>query len=184
MKWPDDPDLPLNVRERLDARLTEFVEADPSPDGGKDGAAVQNLVLDLFAIYIRGTGGDEEEARQCNLIFTGMNWDTDNPRLAHAQKYINRLFSGRLSEAHSYIDTALAQRAEDDAAVGKAAIAAAGAQGGKTKNKAYAIAIEQALAYYMENRARYKNKKAAAADLEHRFPPVKFKTYRRLLSKV
>jgi hypothetical protein len=184
MKWPEDPHVPLEVHEKLDARLAKFVKADPSADGGKNGAAVQELVLDLFAIYITGTGGDEEEVRLCNLIFTGMEWDTDNPRLVHAQKYINRLFSGRLPEAHAYIDTALSLRAEDDAAAGKAAIAKTGAQGGKAKNRGHAIAINQALAYYGKNHAMYKSKKAAAVDLEHRFPPVKFTTYRRLLSKV
>lgn len=184
MKWPQDARIAPAVREGLESRIAQFLSEDASSDGGKDGRAVQKLLLDLYAIYTSLAGTEAEELSQFNLILAGVTWDTDEPRFAHAQKYINRLFSDQIDEAHAYIDKAINERATEDYAVGKTAIAEAGARGGKAKHQEAAAAIERAMAFCERHHAGFKSKKDMARYCEKHFPPVKYTTYYRMLRKL
>ena len=182
--WPDAPQLSPEVREKLNTRLAKFLEEDSSPDGAKDGHAVQDLVLDLFAIFAEVAGTGTEEARQFSMILTGIEWDTDEPRFAHAQKYLNRLFAGRLADAYAYIEKAHSQRAGEDEATAKKAMEQKAAQGGKAKHREHKAAKQRALAFYRDNHAQFRDKKEAAFYCAERFPPVAMSTYYRILRKM
>jgi hypothetical protein len=184
MKWPHVPNMPSEVAEQLEQRLATFLDEDASSDGGSDGVAVQELILDLYEIGTSHLDPADEGARLMELILRGLEWDTEEPRYVHAQKYVNRLFDGRLSEAHAYIDKAHASRVDDAVAAGKDAMASAGAQGGRKKNLAAQTAIKAALRYYNEHNAAFESKKDAARNLERLFPPVKHSTYYRILRRV
>ncbi len=181
MKWPRVLGMPPEVADQLEQRLAAFIEEDISPDGGSDGTAVQNLILDLYSIATSHLGSDTEEVRLMELIFRGLEWDTEDPHLVHAQKYINRLFASRLDDAHAYIDKAHAGRIEADAAAGASAIASAGASGGRKRHRQTTKAKEAALRYYAEHRGEFRSKKEAAITLSELFPPVTMSTYGRLL---
>ncbi len=182
--WPDSPEISHAVRFKLNSRIAQFLQEDTSDDGAKDGHAIQNLVLDLIAIYSETEGKLNEGASQLSTIVSGLEWDTEEPKFAHIQKYINRLFSGRLLEAHEYIDKAISQRLADDAEIARGAIRETGAKGGNEKNRLHKEAIKNAMAFYQDNHSKFKTKKAAAYECAVRFPPVKMSTYYRILRKV
>ena len=141
MKWPQDARISPAVREVLESRIAQFLSEDASADGGKDGRAVQKLVLDLYAIYTSLAGTD------------------------------------------AYIDKAINERATEDYAAGKTAIAEAGARGGKAKHQEATAAIERAMAFCERHHADFKSKKEMARYCEKHFPPVKYTTYYRILRK-
>jgi len=183
IKWPDDPRLPPEVRERLEERVAHWLSEDTSADGAKNGESAQELILDLYAIYSSGADADSEGLRQLELILTGVDWDTDEPRHAHAQKYINRLFANDPTAAYAYIDKAVNQQESESATRVTEAIALTGALGGKAKHRETTAAKEKALEFYALNHAKFSSKKAAAKYLEQHYPPVKYLTYYRLLRK-
>lgn len=184
MKWPDDPRIEPDVRSKLEARLAQFLADDLGPDGANNAQGVQDLILDLYDIYTSQARDSALELRQFMLILNGMEWDTEEPQYVHSQKYINRLFSSRTSEAYTYLDKAINERAVEDSRVAKDAFAQVGARGGEAKNQNSNSVVAQALDYYKKNHATFKNKKEAARYCERNFPPVKFSTYYRLLRKV
>ncbi len=173
-----------DVRNRLNARLQQFLQENPSPDGGADGQAVQDLLLDLIEIHSGAVRNAIVEEHQLNVILNGIDWDTEEPSLVHAQKYINRLFSDRHSEAYNYMDKAIAQRDADNAIASKNAIRKNGAIGGKKKNLEHELAKQKAVAYYRENHLQFKTKKEAARYCEEHFPPIAMSTYYRLFRKI
>lgn len=183
MRWPEDARVTPDIRSKLDARLAKFLTDDPGLDGAADSEAVQDLILDLYAIYTTDAGSNAVELRQFMLILGGIEWDTDEPRHVHSQKYINRLFSNRTDEAYTYLDKAISDREAEDARVAKDAFVQAGASGGEAKNKDSNAAVAKALDYYKKNHAEFKNKKEAAWYCAEHFPPIKYSTYYRLLRK-
>lgn len=183
MKWPGDASIEPDVRNKLETRLGQFLTDDPEPDGANNAQAVQDLILDLYDIYTSQARDNDLELRQFLLILGGMEWDTEDPQYVHAQKYINRLFSSRTSEAYTYLDKAIKERAAEDSKVVKDALIQLGVRGGEAKNQNSNAAIARALDYYKHHHAAFKNKKEAARYCEKNFPPVKFSTYYRLLRK-
>lgn len=181
MKWPDDPNLPPDIVARLNQRIEEFLDADRSTNGGANAAAVRALVLDLFSIHQSCVGEVNKVSRQSELELQGLYWDTDEPNLAHVQKYINRLFAGQLENATEYIDRAINERASADAALVKDTMVRTGGRGGTAKRTKTSPIIEVAMLYYRENHQQYKTKKDAARHLEGKFPPVAYSTYYRKL---
>jgi hypothetical protein len=181
MKWPNALDMPTAIAEQLEQRMARFIEEDQSEDGGSDGAAVHRLIIDLYSIATANLSSEDADTRIADLISRGLEWDTEDPRLVNAQKYINRLFAGRFSEAHNYIDRARTAKIEDESIAGQAAISKVGAIGGKKAHEAKAATISAALRYYENNRSTFRNKVEAACELAERFPPVAQKTYYRRL---
>lgn len=73
MKWPEDARFTSDIRSKLDARLAKFLTDDPGLDGAADGEAIQDLILDLYAIYTTDAGSNAVELRQFMLILGGIN---------------------------------------------------------------------------------------------------------------
>ncbi len=182
--WPNNPQISSAVRNKLNARIDKFLLADASPNGAENSDEVENFVLDVMAIFTKTFGRPNEGAKQLGIILNGIEWDTDEPRLAHIQKYINRFFAGKASDAYDYLDRALAQRQADDAQVAKGTLRETGSKGGKEKNRRHKEAQENAIAFYKKNHSMFKTKKEAARYCEQHFPPVAMSTYCRVLRKM
>jgi hypothetical protein len=183
MKWPNSPNLSTEVIALLNKRLQEFVDADSSPGGGEDGYAVQELILDLYSIYTNCVGAEDEELRQMELIFRGMRWDTEEPSLVHAQKYINRLFADKRDDAYIYLDKALQERHQLARQAVNQTQSIAGLSGAKAKHRKKNEVIAAALIHFDNKKTTYASKKEAAFDLAENFPPVTFKTFYRMLGQ-
>ena len=183
MNWSEDPSLAAEIVDRLNKRITRYRREDTSLSGAEDQDAVMELIRDLHAIYISHTGTNDMNERFKILTALGEKWDTDEPGLAHAQKYLNRLFAGQSDDAFNYIDKAINEREQEHASVTKAVVAKSGSQGGNAKNRITNEAIKNAMSYYEQHKSEFTTKKAAARHLEKEFPPVKFSTYCRILTK-
>ena len=181
MKWPQDTKISADVQEKLNERLDRFLAEDESTDGGKDSAAVQLLCIDLYAIAHGFTGTVAEVADLFEFASNAAEWDTEEPQLAHIQKYLNRLFAGSDHAAHTYIDRAINQKIAADASVATVTMSRNGSLGGKATQLKKVEAIAQAQQHYQLNHTQFKNKKEAARRYEELFPPVKFSTYYRIL---
>jgi hypothetical protein len=181
MKWPQDAKISVDVQERLNERLAKFIAEDGSSDGAKDSAAVRVLCLDLYSIYHGFKGTDDEVANLFDFASNADEWDTDEPKLVHIQKYINRLFAGRDQSVHTYIDSAINEQIAAHAEVAAATMSRNGSLGGRASQLEKVEAIAQAQQHYQLNHAQFKNKKEAARRYEELFPPVKFSTYYRIL---
>jgi hypothetical protein len=183
MKWPDDSKITPEVQDRLNGRLAQFLAEDGSSDGGKDSAAVRLLCLDLYSIYHGCEETNDEVVKLFDFAFNAAEWDTEEPALAHIQKYINRLFTSRDEEANSYLDRAINERIDEDADVAAATMSQHGSRGGTASQLQNRKAVAAALQHYQQHHAQFRNKKEAAWHYENLFPPVKFSTYYRILRK-
>jgi len=182
MKWPENTAISAATRQKLDHRIALFLQAQPSnPDKMQEQLAAQDLCLDLFAIYMEAEGQKEDGFMELQLILSGIDWDTDDPRLAHSQKYINRLFACRLDEAGAYLEALQQHRKEEARAVVTYTAKRNGSAGGEKKNRSKKEAIAKALAYYKANPDKFASKKAAAWYCEKHYEPVKFSTFLRIL---
>jgi hypothetical protein len=182
MKLSENTAISAATREKLDQRIALFLHAQPScPDAIQEQIAAQELSLDLFSIFMEAEGKNEEGFLQLQLILKGIDWDTSDPRLAHSQKYINRLFSGRLEEASDYLEKLQQHRAEEAKVVVANAAKRNGSAGGQKKNSAQKEAIRNAIAFCRNNPHMFASKKDAARYCEDHYPPVKFSTYYRVL---
>jgi hypothetical protein len=182
MKWPENTAISPATRQKLEQRIALFLQAQPSnPDDIQEQLDTKDLCLELFAIYKGAEGQSEDGPLKLQLILTGINWDTDNPRLAHSQKYINRLFSCRLDEAGAYLEALKEHRTEEAQAVVTDAAKRNGSAGGQKKSSVNKEAIEKALAYCNANPHQFKSKKDAARYCEANFKPVKYSTFYRVL---
>jgi len=181
MKWPQDTKISADVQEKLNERLDRFLAEDESTDGGKDSAAVQLLCIDLYAITHGFTGTVAEVADLFEFASNAAEWDTEEPQLAHIQKYLNRLFAGSDHAAHTYIDIAINQKIAAEARVATVTMSRNGTLGGRATQRKKVEAIAQAKQHYQQNHTQFKNKKEAARRYEELFPPVKFSTYYRIL---
>ena len=183
MKRPKAPKTSGDIQDRLKERLDQFIVEDESSDGGKDSAAVQLLCIDLYAIAHGFTGTVAEVADLFEFASNATDWDTEEPQLAHIQKYLNRLFAGSDHAAHTYIDRAINQKIAADARVATVTMSRNGSLGGRATQRKKVEAIAQAKQHYQQNHAQFKNKKEAARRYEELFPPVTFKTFYRTLRK-
>ncbi len=185
MKWPENTAISAATRQKLDHRIALFLNAQPSnPDDIQEQVAAQDLCLDLFAIYKEVEGQNEDGFMELQLILSGIDWDTDDPRLAHSQKYINRLFSCRLDEAGAYLEALEQHRTEEAHGVVADAAKRNGSAGGQKKNKANKEVIENALAYCKANPNQFKSKKEAARYCEKNFRPISYGTFYRRLTGI
>ena len=185
MKWPENTAISAATRQKLEHRIALFLNSQPSnPDDLQEQVATQGLCLDLFAIYKEAEGQNEDGFMELQLILSGIDWDTADPRLAHSQKYINRLFSCRLDEASAYLEALEQHRTEETHGVVADAAKRNGSAGGQKKNKAHKEAIEKALAYCKANPYKFKTKKEAARYCEENYKPVTYSTFYRLLSGI
>jgi len=183
MKWPDDPNIAPEVKDRLNGRLAQFLAEDGGSDGGKNGDAVRLLCLDLYSIYHGCEEADDEVTKLFDFAYNAAEWDTEEPTLAHIQKYINRLFASRDDVADSYLDRAINERLQEDADAAAATMSQHGSRGGAASQLQNSKAIAAALQHYQQHHAQFRNKKEAARHYEQMFPPVKFSTYYRILRK-
>lgn len=181
MIQPKAPKIAANVQDRLQERLDRFLAEDESTDGGKDSAAVRLLCIDLYSIFHGCTGTDAEVAELFDFASNAADWDTEEPHLAHIQKYLNRLFAGSDQAAHTYLDRAINQKIAADASVATVTMSRNGFLGGKATQLKKVEAIAQAQQHYQLNHTQFRNKKEAARRYEELFPPVKFSTYYRIL---
>jgi hypothetical protein len=101
MNWLNR-DLPPKTLEKLDAKIKLFMSEQTELDGAEGSLEVKILCIDLYKVY-----KDKDDQRtEEELLAMGERWDTDEPELAHIQKYINRLMSDRLQEASDYFEEA------------------------------------------------------------------------------
>ena len=135
MKWPQDTKISADVQEKLNERLDRFLAEDESTDGGKDSAAVQLLCIDLYAITHGFTGTVAEVADLFEFASNAAEWDTEEPQLAHIQKYLNRLFAGSDHAAHTYIDIAINQKIAAEARVATVTMSRNGTLGGRATQR-------------------------------------------------
>ena len=181
MKRPKTPKIAAKVQDRLQERLDRFLLEDESTDGGKDSAAVRLLCIDLYSIFRGCKGTDAEVSELFDFASKTADWDTEEPHLAHIQKYLNRLFAGSDQAAHTYLDRAINQKIAAEAGVAAATMSRNGSKGGTAAQLKKVQAIAQAQQHYQQNHTQFKNKKEAARRYENLFPPVKFSTYYRIL---
>lgn len=183
MKWQQDAKISPDVQDRLNERVAKFIAENGSNDGAKDSAAVLVLCLDLYSIYHGLEGTDDDVEKLFDFASIAEEWDTDEPKLTHIQKYINRLFAGRDQSAYRYIDSAINEQIAADAEVAAATMSRNGSLGGTASQRAKVKAIAQAQEHYRQHHSQFRNKKEAARHYEELFPPVKFSTYYRILRK-
>jgi len=184
MNWPSNSGLSLEVEQLLNNRIKHFLDANSEQNGGEDGIEVQRLIIDLYVIYKNSESPLETARLQQKIIQMGKLWDTDDPAFAQIQKYVNRVLSGQYSAATIYLSKVTEHLTNLKAEGATDQKKKQGAAGGQAKhaenNKAKADAVE----FYKQNQLKYTTKKAAAVDLETRFPPLSWQTYRDILKKL
>jgi hypothetical protein len=184
MNWPSKPSLPPDVIDELNARIECYLNEDPGEDGGSDGAAAKQLILDLHQIYVADLPEATRQQLHRDLAVLVTEWDTDKPELTHAQKYLNRLFRGEDKRASEYIAKVIEQKAALEDSLTKKTLSESGTKGAKKKHARTNEAKETALAYYKKNASQFNSKKEAARELEKMFQPITFNTYYKLLCKL
>ncbi len=183
MTWLTSRSVSAEVEQKLEKRINEYLANDSSNDGGKDGGAAKELVIELYLIIEGHADHQREELLRQHITKLAAEWDSDDPELAHIQKYLNRLFSVRKQSASDYIDRAVNQQIASTAAIIHSAKKSAATHSANSKHEQNNAAKNAALAYYEKNKSSYSSKKIAACDLESKFPPLKCSTYYRLLKK-
>jgi len=181
MKWPNDESASRSTIEKMNDRIKRFLDEDPSENGGADGAAAKELIIDLHRIWVGDAPLTEQEERRKSLREFGRTWDTDDPRLTHIQKYLNRLLGDEDTRATDYISAVIEQRAKEEEIIGRRTLSESGARGSKKKHEPTNRVKEVALLYYEQHEQEFASKKEAARYLEQNFPPIKFTTYYRFL---
>lgn len=183
MNWNNSTGLDAVTEALLNDRLQKYLDSDSSESGGNDAQAVRELIFDLYAIYKSASDPIGVYEAQQEIIAKGKQWDTDDPSLAQIQKYVNRVLDGRLISAADYIEKATQHTSEiqNNAATGR--VKEMGKSGGNAKHANNNQVKANAIAYYLQHRSQYPTKKAAAVDLERRFPPLTWTTYQGVLKK-
>jgi len=171
----------LQVEQQVNERVKEFLGANSAPDGGEDGIEVQRLIIDLYVIY-KGAESPLEKARlQQEVIQLGKLWTSDDAALAHIQIYVNKVMTGEYNAATDYLAKAISYkeslRLEGVTHQKQKQAEAGGLARHAENNKVKAAAV----IFYALNKDKYKTKKEAAVDLEARFPPLTWQTYRSIL---
>ena len=93
------------------------------------------------------------------------------------QKYVNRVLAGKLNSATDYLEKAIQHKSEVEKNAAAGRVKEMGQSGANTKHANNNQVKANAIAYYLQNRDQYSTKKAAAVDLERRFPPLSWTTY-------
>jgi hypothetical protein len=173
MKWPEKSPVPDQVRQALEGRITEFLSLEGPEDSDSQGAAVRLLIDDLYLIYKGITPNTLEAAAALKeLEGKGSAWDTDEPEFAQAQKLINRFMNGELIGAGDYAERLLEHKAGE----GKRIKREIAVQNAAKKNAGKVELKRKAVEEYRLTRANWKTKKAAARELEQRYPGLSFST--------
>jgi hypothetical protein len=183
MTWLTSRSVSAEVEQKLEKRINEYLANDSSHNGGMDGGAAKELVIELYLIIEGNADPEQEELLREQITKMAAEWDSDDTQLAHIQKYLNRLFSVREQSASDYIDRAVNQQIASTTAIVHSAKKSAATHSANSKHEKNNAAKNAALAYYEKNKANYSSKKNAARDLESKFPPLKYSTYYRLLKK-
>ena len=181
MNWPSNSGLSSEVEQLLNNRLKHFLDVNPDQHGGEDGIEVQRLIIDLYVIYKSAESPLEKSRLQQEIIQIGSLWDTDDPVFAQIQKYVNKVMSGEYNGATDYLSKAIRHQdslKSEGATHQKQKQAEAGGLARHAEDNAVKAA---AIEFYALNKHKYKTKKEAAVDLEARFPPLSWHTYRSIL---
>jgi len=177
--WPDDQLDPIMLA-KLNDRISVFMSNSTELADIEGSLEVKKLSIDLYKIW-RGSADTSTEEE---LLVKGANWDTEEPKLAQIQKYLNRLLSGKHQEASDYFEKSV----EHKKSIISEGLDQAKSQAGTDRvnkkhgpnNRTKAKAIE----FYKINKDDYVSKTQAAHDLEIRFPPLKAETYYKALTKL
>ena len=181
MNWPSNSGLSSEVEQLLNNRLKHFLDANSDQHGGEDGIEVQRLIIDLYVIYKSAQSPLEKARLQQEVIQLGKLWNTDDAAFAHIQKYVNQVMAGGYNAATDYLSKAIGHQDSlkmEGATHQKQKQAEAGGLARHAENNAAKAA---AIEFYALNKHKYKTKKEAAVDLEARFPPLSWQTYRSIL---
>ena len=102
MSWPDE-NLAPDVLAKLNKKIKEFDSITTDLKGAEGAIIVQKFCIDLYIIW----KSSEDPRTREELLKKGSSWDTEEPNLAHIQKYINRLMTGKLQDASDYFENSL-----------------------------------------------------------------------------
>jgi hypothetical protein len=181
MNWLSRRPVTADVEVKLKERIQNFIEENTANDGGSDHLSVKKLIQDLYLIVKLETDSKHSKILTERISALAASWDSEEPELAHIQKYLNRLFSNREQLASDYIDRSINLKIESDNVLSKQAKSDTAKNNAHLKNLETNQAKEAALKYYEENHAKFESKKEAARELELKFPPIKYSTYYRSL---
>ena len=177
MNWNNSTGLDAATEALLNNRIQKYLDEDYSASAGDDAQAVHTLILELYGIYKCASGPIGIYKAQQEIIAKGKQWDTDDPALAQIQKYVNRILAGKLNSATEYLEKAIQHKSEVEKNAAAGRVKEMGQSGANAKHANNNQVKENAIAYYLQNRDQYSTKKAAAVDLERRFPPLSWTTY-------
>jgi hypothetical protein len=181
MNWLSRRPVTAEVEVKLKERIQSFIEENTANDGGSDYLSVKKLIQDLYLIVKLETDSKQSKILIDRISELAASWDSEEPELAHIQKYLNRLFSNREQLASDYIDRSINLKIESDNELSKQTKSDTAKNNAHLKNLETNQVKEAALNYFNENRHKYKTKKEAAYELASKFPPLKYTTYYRIL---
>jgi len=181
MNWLSRRPVTAEVEVKLKERIQSFIEENTTNNGGSDYLSVKKLIQDLYLIVKLETDSKHSKILINRISELAASWDSEEPELAHIQKYLNRLFSNREQLASDYIDRSINLKIESDNALSKKAKSDTAKNNAQLKNHETNQIKKAALKYYEENHEKFKLKKEAARELELKFPPIKYSTYYRSL---
>ncbi len=183
MNWNNSTGLDAATEALLNNRIQKYLDEDSSASGGDDAQGVHALILELYGIYKSASGPIGIYKAQQEIIAKGKQWDTDDPALAQIQKYVNRVLAGKFNSATGYLEKAIQHKIEVQKIAAADRLKVMGQSGANAKHANNNQVKANAIAYYLQNHDQYSTKKAAAVDLERRFPPLSWTTYLGVLKK-
>lgn len=183
MNWNNSTGLDAATEALLNNRIQKYLDEETSASAGDDAQAVHTLILELYEIYKSVSDPIDIYNAQQEIIAKGKQWDTDDPALAQIQKYVNRVFAGKFNSATDYLEKAIQHKSDVQKKAATERVKEMGQSGANAKHETNNQVKANAIAYYLQNRDQYSTKKAAAVDLERRFPPLSWTTYLGVLKK-
>lgn len=179
MKPVDEGDKRAVFERKRDEILRNFGTEVPNESNEATGKAIEALVLEVgrLRLVAGSTSLEANLATDNGTRKLASSIDAVDPVQAHAEKMIKLALAGKYAEAGEYASKLGTLRgAEVNEAIRNMA-----ASGGKKKHEKSNAVIAEALAYYGKHKSEYKTKKIAARDLESKFPPTTYGTYRSAL---
>jgi len=183
MNWNNTTGLDAATEALLNNRIQKYLDEDYSASAGDDAQAVHTLILELYGIYKSASDPIGIYKAHQEIIAKGKHWDTDDPALAQIQKYLNRVLAGKFNSATDYFEKSIQHKSEVKKNAATDRVKEMGQSGANSKHAKNNQVKANAIAYYLQNRGQYPTKKAAAVDLERRFPPLSWTTYLGILKK-
>jgi hypothetical protein len=183
MNWDNSTGLDAATEALLNNRIQIYLDEDSSASAGDDAQAAHTLILELYGLYKSASDPICIYKAQQEIIAKGKQWDTDDPAFAQIQKYVNRVLAGKFSSATDYLEKAIQQKTEVQRNAAADRSKEMGQSGANVKHANNNQVKANAIAFYLQNLDRYPTKKAAAVDLERRFPPLSWTTYLGVLKK-